>query len=475
MNSDTLILHADLFTIAGTGVGYIDDGAIAIKDKKITEVGSSAELIKKYISVETIDATDKMVLPGFVDAHMHTALSIIRGTAQDTNAWMHKGIGPFVSYLQKDEMLAGSKMNILEGLAAGTTTFGDFNQHIMLELAAFYDTLGARASLTSTIREVPDALHGLQEYDLYPFDSAIGKESLSENLELIAQFDGRDDGRIRTLLGPQGPDFMSRDFLLKVKELSVEKDIQIHMHVSQGSRETKQIIRRYGKRSIEYLDEIGLLDSSLIAVHLTDANEAEVQTVVNKKASMILCSGSIGIIDGIVPPAYSFIEKGGTVGLGSDQAPGNNCNQMINEMKLTALLNKIKYADPEVMQAWKVLRMATIEGARAIGREGEIGSIESGKRADIIFIDLKEKTMQPVLKKPMRNHVPNLVYSARGSEIQRVMVDGKTLYLNKEYLTADEEKIMKDCQKKAITLANKVNKENFSISVNADLMKEEKL
>src|SRR5699024_5657962 len=133
-----------------------------------------------------------------------------------------------------------------------------------------------------------------------------------------------------------------------------------------------------------------------------------------------------------VPPAYEFIQAGGKVGLGSDQSAGNNCNQIINEMKLTALFNKIKYTDTEVLPAWKVLRMATIEGAQAIGLGEEVGSIEKGKKADIIFVDLKEKTMQPVIKQPDRNHVPNLVYSARGNEIRQVMVDGKTLYINGE-------------------------------------------
>lgn len=475
MNIDTLIVHGDLFTMTGEGVGYVDDGAVAIKDNKIIEVGDSNDLLHKYQPNERIDATNKMVLPGFVDAHMHTSLSIIRGTAQDTDAWMHKGIGPFMPFMGKKDMLAGSKMNILEALAAGTTTFGDYNQGIMLELAGFYDELGARASLTSTIREVPDSLHGLKEHDLYPFEPDIGKKTLSDNLELISQFEGRDDGRIRTLLGPQGPDFMSRELLLKVKDLSTEKNIPIHMHVAQGSRESKQIEGRYGKRSIAYLDELGMLDSDLIAVHLTEAKEEEVQLVVDRKASMILCSGSIGIIDGIVPPAYSFLEKGGKVGLGSDQAPGNNCNQMINEMKLTALFNKIKYEDPEKMQAWKVLRMATIEGARAIGRDDEIGSIEEGKKADIIFVDLKEKTMQPVIKTPMRNHVPNLVYSARGHEIQRVMVDGKTLYIDGEYKTVDEEHIMHDCQVRAQRLSEKVSEEDFKVSAGAELMRDGKL
>lgn len=161
---------------------------------------------------------------------------------------------------------------------------------------------------------------------------------------------------------------------------------------------------------------------------------------------MVLCSGSIGIIDGEVPPAWEFMKAGGYAALGTDQASGNNCNQIINEMKLTALFNKIKYMDPEVMPAWRALRMATIDGARALGLSDRIGSLEPGKQADIIFINLRAKTMMPVVKHPVRNYVPNLVYSARGSEVVRVMVAGRTLYQDGKYLTVDEGQLIEELE-----------------------------
>ena len=133
---------------------------------------------------------------------------------------------------------------------------------------------------------------------------------------------------------------------------------------------------------------------------------------------MALCSGSIGIIDGIVPPSHAFRQAGGKVALGSDQAAGNNCNNIFNEMKLTALFNKIKYRDPTVMPAWDVLRMATIEGAAAIGLGDEIGSLEAGKQADLIVVDLTAPNLSPVMAAPVRNIVPNLVYAGSGHEVR---------------------------------------------------------
>lgn len=469
MKIDTLIKNADLFTMKGDGVGYVDDGAVAIINGVIHDVGATRELEQEYEPEEVIDARDMMVLPGFIDCHIHTYWGTLRGVGQDTKNWMHKGVGPFRLYLDEETQLAGSKMNILEGLAAGTTTFGDYSPPIN-KLAPFYSELGVRARLTCHIREVPDVLHNLADGDLYPFDKEIGRKTLHENMKLIENWHGAHDNRITALLGPQGPDFMSEELLEEVRRISEEKNIPIHMHVAQSTRETEQMMNRYGMRSIDFLEERGFLNSKLIAVHLTETTDEEMERLAQSGASMILCSGAIGVIAGRVPPAVAFMQAGGIVGLGSDQCSGNNCNQIINEMKLTALFNKIKYQDPEIMPAWKVLRMATIEGAQALGIADHTGSIEKGKKADIIFINLQEKTMQPVMKKPMRNHVPNLVYSARGHEVKRVMVDGKTLYQNGEYATIDEERIMHDFKTAASGLMSRIRDEDFAISKNAAYM-----
>lgn len=474
MTVDTLIIHADLFTMQGEGVGYIEDGAVAINGNKIVAVGTTAELLKDFAAHETIDATNKMVLPGLIDSHMHTSLSLFRGLAQDTSAWMHKGIGPFVPYVTRENQIACSQMNVLEAIASGTTTFCDYSTPI-LDIASYYKKVGVRARLTSGIKEVPPVKHKLREDELYPFDPAIGELTLRENLDLIEQWHGAEDNRITATLGPQAPDCLSKELMLEVKQIARERNLKVHMHVAQGDRETKQMLGRYQKRSIAFLDEIGYLDETLIAVHLTDATQEEARFVASRGASMVVCSGSIGIIDGVVPPAAAFIEGGGKVGLGSDQASGNNCNNIINEMKLTALFNKIKYQDPEKMPAWKVLRMATIEGAQAVGLGDEVGSLETGKKADLIFIDLGAKTMQPVIKRPMRNHVPNLVYSARGNEVVRVIVDGKTVYQDGHYTTVDAKEIMEHCQELATKACDQVSPENFAITTAALLMKEGKL
>jgi 5-methylthioadenosine/S-adenosylhomocysteine deaminase len=196
-------------------------------------------------------------------------------------------------------------------------------------------------------------------------------------------------------------------------------------------------------------------------VHLTEATDDEAALIAGRGARMALCSGSIGVIDGIVPPAKAFRDAGGLVALGSDQASGNNCNNMFNEMKLTALFNKVKHRDPTVMPAWEVLRMATIEGAQAIRLGDEIGSLEVGKRADLILIDLTALNLSPVLETPVRNIVPNLVYAASGHEVKTVMVAGKVLVRDGVVLTADEETVRAEAQGQAEAVAQRVAADPF--------------
>jgi 5-methylthioadenosine/S-adenosylhomocysteine deaminase len=247
-----------------------------------------------------------------------------------------------------------------------------------------------------------------------------------------------------------------RDQLLKIKRVADREGWMIHMHVAQGDREIHQLVQRYGQRTPAFLEELGYLDEQLLAVHLTEATEEEAGLIARRGARMALCSGSIGIIDGIVPPARAFQEAGGIVALGSDQASGNNCSNIFNEMKLTALFNKIRSRDPAVMPAWQVLRMATVEGAQAIGLGEEVGSLEAGKQADLILVNLAAPNLSPVVELPVRNIVPNLVYAGTGHEVKTVMVAGKILVRDGEVLCIDEASVQAEAQIQAEALARQV-------------------
>ena len=435
MKIDCIVKAPHIYTMKGEGVGYVYDEAIAIDRGKIIEINKQEEIEKLYSAEEVIDLQHHAVFPGFIDGHMHTALAILRGLAQDTQNWMMFGLQPFVQHTRKEDYLLGSKLGIMEGIKNGTTTIGDYGDP-MEDVCDFVDRIGVRGNLTQTIREAKNKVY--QPGELYEYDRERGEQSLKRNIALYDRWHRKKDGRIRVLFGPQGPDFVSEELLLQVQKEAKTRETKVHLHTQQGSRETEQMIKRYGKRTIPWLQEREYLDETLLAVHLTDATEEEAKIVAKSGASMVLCPGSIGIIDGIVPPSLVFQGAGGSVALGSDQAPGNNCHNIINEMKLVTLFNKIKYENPEVMPAWKALRMATIEGAKAVGVDDIVGSLESGKRGDLIAIDLGKTSMQPLFTHPMRNIVPNLVYSAGGEEVALSMVEGNVIYREGKFTKVNE-------------------------------------
>lgn len=440
---DLIVRAPHCFTMAGEGVGYQGGVDLVIDAGKIVAIALQAEVAAEYVAEELIELTHHALFPGLIDGHMHTSLAILRGLAQDTNNWMMYGLGPFSNVTTPAASLAGSRLAIIEAVRNGTTTLGDYSTD-MEPVCEFIDRIGARGNITCTVREARRRVYHPGE--LYEYDPALGEASLQANLEVFDRWHNRRDGRFKVLLGPQGPDFLSQELLLRVQRLAKERGTKIHMHTQQGDRETYQVVKRYGQRPIAWLQQIGYLDETLIAVHLTDANDDEARVVAESGASMIVCPGSIGIIDGVVPPAVAFQRGGGNVALGSDQAPGNNCHNIINEMKLVALFNKIKYQNPEVMPAWRALRMATIEGARALGLGDLIGSLEVGKRADLIAIDLQQPAMLPLYTHPMRNIVPNLIYSARGDEVALSMVDGRVIFRDGKVLHVDESACLQEAQ-----------------------------
>ncbi|WP_035178120.1 amidohydrolase family protein [Alkalihalobacterium bogoriense] len=474
MKVDIIIKNAFVMTMEGTGVGFIDNGAVAIKGNRIIAVDNSDVIIRNYSSEEIIDGNNKLVMPGLIDAHIHTGLGILRGVSQDIHNWMQEGLWPFMKHVTPEDNVKGSMLNIIEGIKAGTTTFCDYDGN-MTEIVNNYVKVGARARVAELVNEIPDDIGDVPVGELYPFYSEIGNRKLQNNIKLFESWHETENGRITCMFGPHGPDMMSLELMKEMKALAEKYDTKLHMHVAQGDREIDQMLKRYGKRSIPFLEDIGYLNERLLAVHLTEATKEETEQVAKSGAAMINCSGSIGIIDGIVPPILEFLEASGTAALGSDQAPGNNCNNMFNEMKFVSILNKVKRKDPSIFPAHLAVRLATIEAAKAIGLDHEIGSLREGKKADLLIIDLQEPSMSPVITLPIRNIVPNLVYSAKGNEVESVMVDGKFIYYKKKLLTVDEKEVVTTAQEAANRISSKAQGEIFPNSTLLERMKKDEL
>lgn len=463
MTLDMIIHGGFVVTMEGPGCGILPDGAVGIKGNKIEVVGPADEVMKAHSAHRYVDAKNKAVLPGFVDVHIHSSNAIVRGSAQDLPAseWMFRAILPMLSVATTDDLVKGSLVNLIESVKTGTTTFGDFDIP-MVDLVQNHIKLKTRAVVSDLINDLPKDVTVIESGELYPFDPASGNRKLERNRRLVEEYHQSHGGRITCRYGPQAADMCSLEMLREVQALADKQGVDIFMHVAQFAEEEIQCQLRYGKRAIPFLDDIGYLKPNLLAAHLTTALPEELKTVARKCAGMCMCSNSLTIISAILPPAREFLEYGGTVGLGTDQAPGNNCNIMFNEMKFAALLTKLSARDAAVFPAWKILRMATIEAAKALGMEKEIGSLKPGKLADVIVVDLLRPHLTPILDGPVRNIVPNLVYSCRGEEVEMVVIDGVVVVDNHELLTVDEKTAIAEANAAARRLQSELRKQPWA-------------
>ena len=451
MTADIIIYGGFLITMEGKGTGVIPNGALAIKGNQIAAVGTTDDVLHRYQAHRYINAENKAVLPGLIDTHIHTSNAIVRGCSQDIEKWMYSGI----SLAKTEDLVAGSMLNIVEAVKKGTTTFCDYD-FPMLELIKNHIRVGTRVVAAEMINELPTVTYGVQDTQLRDFDPAKGNRQLMDAIQLVEQYHQSNGGRITCMMGPQATEMCSIPLLREIKNYADQNQLDIHMHVAQGERETRQVLERYGKRPVELLDELGYLTPKLHAAHITETNDAERRLLAERGVSMALCSCSIGIISGELPPAQEYMQCGGKVGLGSDQAPGNNCNNLFNEMKFTAIMHKYKNHNATVFPAWKVLRMATIEAAQAMGIADQVGSLRSGKKADVILVDLLNPALSPILPGPVRNIVPNLVYAANGSEVETVIIDGQVVVDQHEILTVSEKDVVSAANRSAMEICKRL-------------------
>ncbi|MGD0805038.1 MAG: amidohydrolase family protein [Candidatus Bathyarchaeia archaeon] len=441
-----------LLTMRGEGLGVLEDGAIAIEGQNIVAVGRTHDLDKKYRDSETvIEAKGKAVLPGFIDVHIHTGHTIIRGEAQDVPEieWMLKTMAPFSKYIKPEHSIAGGALGVLEGVKSGVTTFGEIGVNEGQVAEKVFIPSGVRANIADTINEIgpnsrPDANKP------YIFDDALGEQKLKAGIDLVERWDSAGEGRISCIFSPQGADMMSRSLLERVKAEAVNRGKLTHIHVAQGAREAIQMKLRYNATTIQYLDRIGFLDDNIIAAHCHQTTDDEVAIIAKRGVRYASCPASIALIDGIVPPLALYLQQGGRyAGIGSDQAPGSTGHNMLIGMKTAALLNKVRHRDPTILPAWQMLRIATIGGANTIGLGDKVGSLEAGKKADVIIMDLKMPHMVPTITSPVRNIAPNIVYYGRGDEVETVIVNGKFVVENRRCVTLDEFEVMKKAQRAA--------------------------
>lgn len=429
---DILIKNANIVTM-NDDREIIKKGDIGVKDKEIVKVGKNLDENAEKV----IDASGKAALPGLVNAHTHLSMVLFRGMADDLElqTWLEEKIWPTEANLESEHVYSGSLLGCLEMIRSGTTCFADL-YFFMDQVAEAVDESGLRANLA----------YGIIEQN----DSDKREEELETGKKLVENYEGYADDRVTTMFGPHSTYTCSVECLEEVKDLAEDYGVGVHIHVAENEKEIEDVLEMHGERPVELLDSIGFLDSNVLAAHCTCVNDSEmelirergVKPVHNPVSNMKLGSG--------IAPVSELLSKNVPVSLGTDGAASNNSLDMFEEMKFAALLNKVWKKDPTVVPARKALEMVTINGAKALGLENKIGSLEVGKKADIILVDLERPHLTPLF-----NLESQLVYSCNGNDVETVIVDGELLMEENEILTLEEEKILQKSQKTAEKLAKK--------------------
>ena len=420
--SDNSILIKNAL-ILSPNTNFKNKQSILIKDNLIAEISSQ---IDESNASKIIDATGKIVIPGLINTHTHLSMTLFRGLADDLSldSWLNDHIWPMEANLNGDFCYIGALLGAVELIKSGTTTFSDMYFY-MEDVARAIDEAGIRAVLS----------YGMIDFGY----EEKRKNEIKANLELFEACDGMADGRIKVFFGPHSPYTASEELLIKVRELADEYNMGIHIHVSETQKEIEDVSSQKGLRPFEYLDKIGFLGPDVVAAHsvwLSD-NEIEIIKKNNVKISHNPCS-NMKLASGVAPVS-KLIENDICVSIGTDGASSNNNLDLIEELKTASLLQKVSTLDPKVLNSDEAIAMGTIKGAEALGLESEIGSIEVGKKADIILIDTNSANMVP----DSSSLSSNIIYSANGSNVDTTICDGKILMENKKLVVLDEEEIYK--------------------------------
>jgi len=420
----------------------LKDGVVIVEGDRIVDIGKESELKDKYSGYEAIGGKGKVVLPGLVNCHTHAAMTLLRGYADDMvlSEWLTQKIWPVEAHLKPEDVYVGTLLACLEMLKSGITAFADMY---------FYMDKAAKAVVESGIRAVIS--HGMIELG----NVEKGEKDLREAERIVKTCQGLGDGRVTTMFGPHAPYTCSPEYLQKVKETAEKYNVGIHIHLAETRDEAEKIKNAFAvdlkdKGVIEYVDELGILDSTVLAAHVVWVSEKEIEILAkrgvkvahNPVSNLKLASG--------VAPIPQMLKNGVAVGLATDGAASNNCLDIFEEMKVSAIIHKAHNFDPTVTSAAEVLEMATIGGAKALLLDKDIGTLEVGKKADIVILDLKKPRLVP-----LHNIISHLVYAAKSSDVCTVIVDGNILMENREVKILDENKVMELAQKTAEDLISR--------------------
>jgi 5-methylthioadenosine/S-adenosylhomocysteine deaminase len=426
----TIVAGGTVVTVDGARNIYAP-GAVAIEGTTIVAVGPAADIAARFKAAEQIHTVGSIVIPGLINTHGHAPMVLYRGLADDLRLqeWLEKYIFPAEARtVSRDMVRAGTRLAALEMIQSGTTTYADM-YYFEEEIARVTKTAGMRGVLGQTIIQFPVP------------DAKTPQEGLVRNDAFIKEF-AKDD-LIVPAVAPHSPYTLDAKDLLASRALATKYGVPVLIHVAETEAELGSSQKAHaGMSPVAYLQSIGFWGPRTVVKHGVWVDAADIkllhshQVAVshNPESNMKLASG--------IAPVPEYLAAGVTVGLGTDGAASNNDLDMFEAMRFAALLHKLKTRDPRVLPATTALEMATIYGARALGLEKQIGTIEVGKRADLVVVSTAGARLTPLY-----NPVSHLVYAARGEDVQTVMVNGRVLMRDRKMLTLDEPAVLAEARK----------------------------
>jgi 5-methylthioadenosine/S-adenosylhomocysteine deaminase len=433
---DLIVTGGTVVTMDGARAIY-DDGAVIVKGDMIVAVGPRGEVEAKYLAAQTIDAKGKLVLPGFINGHTHVPMTLFRGLHDDVtlNDWLYKYIFPAEKKNVNEEFVRwGTRLAAAEQIRAGVTTFADmyyFEDAVAEETKA----AGMRGVLGETFIDFPAP------------DNKSTAEMLAYTETFLKKWQG--DPLIHAAVAPHSIYTCSQKTLQDAAALARKYHAPILIHTAEMKKEWDDSQKQNGMSPVQYLDKIGLLGPDVVSAHCIYVDEVDRRTLAQRQVGCVHNPSSNMMLASGVSPVAEMRAAGVAVGLGTDGPAGsNNDLDLMEEMDLAAKLAKITKMDPLALNAKAVVEMATIEGARALHMDKEIGSLEVGKKADLIIISLNEPNAVP-----MYDVYAQLAYALKGSDVETVVVGGRLVMRNRKVLTVNEEEAMAKAREYKKTIA----------------------
>ncbi len=424
------IVIGDYVLTMDTSLTLLEKGAVTIKGSTITDLGPAHEITATYRADKVIGGAGRAVIPGFINTHTHAAMVYFRGIADDLplQDWLKNHIWPAENaWLSPAFVSDAVELACLEMLLGGVTTYNDMY---------FYEDAAGEASKRLGMRAVLGS--GILDFP------SVSARSTDEYLENAKQFvkNWQDDELITPCIAPHALYTCGSDTLKKAKTLAEILNVPLHIHLSETQWEVADVMARHHKRPVEYLADLGFLDESVLAAHCIWLHDSEIELLAKHAVGVSHCMESNMKLASGFAPVVSMLNAGVKVSFGTDGAASNNDLSIMSEMSTTAKVHKALSNNPTALDARTAVLMATRWGAEALGLGASIGSIEQGKRADLVVMNLDKPHLTPIY-----NIYSHLVYAALPSDVETVMVNGKIVINDRELLTADQGEILEKARR----------------------------